>query len=24
MSRLIEICGDPIMMHGADYRLEPT
>jgi DNA replication protein DnaC len=24
MSRLIEICGDPIMMHGSDHRLEPT
>jgi DNA replication protein DnaC len=23
MSRLIELCGDPIMMHGADHRLEP-
>ena len=24
MSRLIELCGDPVMMHGADYRLDPT
>ncbi len=23
-SRLIDICGEPILMHGEDYRLRPT